>query len=163
MLSSRPMVYAMALILLVEDDRNITAALSRALADAGHAVRPVGRAADALRIVTEERPDLVILDLGLPDIDGTDALRMMRSVSDVPVIVATARRSEADIISLLGAGADDYGTKPFSGGHILARINAVLRRARPPPEQAPHDITVGELVINPRQRRAELSGRLLQL
>ncbi|GIE87354.1 DNA-binding response regulator [Actinoplanes regularis] len=162
-LSPGPMVYAMALILLVEDDRNIAAALTRALTDAGHVVRPVGQAAQALKIVTQERPDLVILDLGLPDIDGTDALRMMRTVSDVPVIVATARRSEADIIALLSAGADDYVTKPFSGGHILARIAAVLRRARTVTEQAPSAITVGELVIKPRQRRAELRGEPLQL
>jgi DNA-binding response OmpR family regulator len=157
------MVYAMALILLVEDDRNIAAALTRALTEAGHVVRPVGQAAQALKIVTQERPDLVILDLGLPDIDGTDALRMMRTVSDVPVIVATARRSEADIITLLSAGADDYVTKPFSGGHILARISAVLRRARTTTEQAPNVITVGDLVIRPRQRRAELHGEPLQL
>ena len=153
----------MALILLVEDDRNITAALTRALSDAGHVVRPVGQAAEALKILTEERPDLVILDLGLPDIDGTDALRMMRSVSDVPVIVATARRSEADIISLLSAGADDYVTKPFSGGHILARIAAVLRRTRVAADTTPNTITVGELVISPRQRKASLDGRPLQL
>jgi DNA-binding response OmpR family regulator len=157
------MVVAMALILLVEDDRNITAAMTRALTDAGHVVRPVGQAGEALRILTDMRPDLVILDLGLPDIDGTDALRMMRSVSDVPVIVATARRSEADIITLLSAGADDYVTKPFSSGHILARIAAVLRRARSTVEQTPSVITVGELEINPRQRRASLRGDPLQL
>ena len=153
----------MALILLVEDDRNITAALTRALSDAGHVVRPVGQATEALRILTEERPDLVILDLGLPDIDGTDALRMMRSVSEVPVIVATARRSEADIITLLSAGADDYVTKPFSGGHILARIAAVLRRTRVAADTTPNTITVGELVISPRQRKASLHGNPLQL
>nr|WP_296067916.1 response regulator transcription factor [uncultured Actinoplanes sp.] len=153
----------MALILLVEDDRNITAALSRALSDAGHVVRAVGRAADALRTVTEARPDLVVLDLGLPDADGTEVLRMMRSMSDVPVIVATARRSEADIIALLSAGADDYVTKPFSGGHILARIAAVLRRARTTVPGEPSAITVADLVIHPRQRRASLAGRPLQL
>ena len=153
----------MALILLVEDDRNITAALTRALSDAGHVVRPVGQAAAALKILTEERPDLVILDLGLPDIDGTDALRMMRSVSEVPVIVATARRSEADIITLLSAGADDYVTKPFSGGHILARIAAVLRRSLVAADTTPNTITVGELEISPRQRKASLHGRPLQL
>src|SRR6201995_338294 len=157
MFSSGPMVDAMALILLVEDDRNIAAALSRALTEAGHAVRPVGLAGQALKIVTEERPDLVILDLGLPDIDGTDALRMIRGVSGVPVIVATARRSEADIIALLSAGAADYVTKPFSGGLILARISAVLRRTRTTTEQAPTDIIVGDLVINPRRRLVELS------
>src|SRR5688500_10238582 len=153
----------MALILLVEDDRNITAALTRALSDAGHVVRPVGQAGEALKILTAERPDLVILDLGLPDIDGTDALRMMRQVSEVPVIVATARRAEADIITLLSAGADDYVTKPFSGGHILARIEAVLRRARVAADTSPNTITVGELVISPRQRKASLHGKPLQL
>ncbi|WP_433722710.1 response regulator transcription factor [Actinoplanes sp. CA-051413] len=153
----------MALILLVEDDRYITAALTRALSDAGHVVRPVGQATEALRILTQERPDLVILDLGLPDIDGTDALRMMRQVSDVPVIVATARRAEADIITLLSAGADDYVTKPFSGGHILARIEAVLRRTRAAADTTPNTITVGELTISPRQRKASLHGKPLQL
>ncbi|MEU8229818.1 response regulator transcription factor [Actinoplanes sp. NPDC048967] len=153
----------MALILLVEDDRYITAALSRALSDAGHVVRPVGQATEALRILTQERPDLVILDLGLPDIDGTDALRMMRQVSEVPVIVATARRAEADIITLLSAGADDYVTKPFSGGHILARIEAVLRRTRAAADTTPNTITVGELTISPRQRKASLHGKPLQL
>ncbi|RSM45114.1 DNA-binding response regulator [Actinoplanes sp. ATCC 53533] len=153
----------MALILLVEDDRYITAALTRALSDAGHVVRPVGLAAEALKFLTEDRPDLVILDLGLPDIDGTDALLMMRSVSDVPVIVATARRAEADIIALLSAGADDYVTKPFSSGHILARIAAVLRRTRAAADTTPDTITVGELVINPRQRKVSLRGKPLQL
>jgi DNA-binding response OmpR family regulator len=153
----------MALILLVEDDRYITAALTRALSDAGHVVRPVTQAGEALKIVSAERPDLVILDLGLPDIDGTDALRMIRSVSDVPVIVATARRAETDIITLLDAGADDYVTKPFSSGHILARISAVLRRTRAAADTAPDTITVGELVINPRQRKVSLHGKPLQL
>jgi DNA-binding response OmpR family regulator len=152
----------MALILLVEDDRNITAALTRALSDAGHVVRPVAQATEALKILTDEGPDLVILDLGLPDIDGTDALRMMRTVSEVPVIVATARRSEADIISLLSAGADDYVTKPFSSGHILARIAAVLRRTQTV-DKTPNVITVGDLEISPRQRRAALRGEVLQL
>jgi DNA-binding response OmpR family regulator len=157
----------MAVILLVEDDHIITAALSRSLTDAGHVVRPVSRAADALRLITDdaagERPDLVILDLGLPDIDGADALRMMRSVSDVPVIVATARRSEGDIIRLLNDGADDYVTKPFSGGHILARISAVLRRNRAGSDDGPAAITVGPLVINRRQRQAMLDGTRLKL
>ncbi|MFG1603209.1 response regulator transcription factor [Actinoplanes sp. NPDC049265] len=153
----------MALILLVEDDRYITAALVRALGDAGHVVRPVGQAGAALKILTEDQPDLVILDLGLPDIDGADALRMMRQISSVPVIVATARRSEQNIITLLEAGADDYVTKPFSAGHILARISAVLRRARTAPEVTPSVITVGGLEINPRQRQATLDGNPLQL
>jgi DNA-binding response OmpR family regulator len=156
------MVNRMAMILLVEDDRIVAAALTRALVDAGHVVRGAAQAVDALRIVADERPDLVILDLGLPDIDGADALRMMRSVSDVPVIVATARRSEVDIINLLNAGADDYVTKPFSSGHLLARIAAVQRRGRPVPEEAPC-ITVGSLVINPQQREVRLDGAPIRL
>ena len=156
------MVIRMAMILLVEDDRIVAAALTRALVDAGHVVRAAAQAVDALRIATEERPDVVILDLGLPDIDGADALRMMRTVSDVPVIVATARRSEVDIINLLNAGADDYVTKPFSGGHLLARISAVLRRGRGAPEEAP-SITVGPLVINRQQREARLDGVPIRL
>jgi DNA-binding response OmpR family regulator len=152
----------MAVILLIEDDRIIAAALSRSLTDAGHLVRAAGTAADALKMVNDDRPDLVILDLGLPDIDGADALRMMRSVSDVPVIVATARRGEGEIIKLLNLGADDYVTKPFSAGHILARVNAVLRRNRTP-EQERASITVGGLVIQPHKRQATLDGQPLRL
>jgi DNA-binding response OmpR family regulator len=153
----------MALILLVEDDRYIAAALSHALTDAGHDVRAVGLATAALKILDDERPDALILDLGLPDIDGTDALRMIRGVSDVPVIIATARHAEKDIIDLLNAGADDYVTKPFSGGQILARVSAVLRRSRTAPDQPPTTITVAELTISPKQRLVELAGEALQL
>jgi DNA-binding response OmpR family regulator len=152
----------MAVILLVEDDRIIAAALARSLTDAGHLVRAAGTAAEALKMVNDDRPDLVILDLGLPDIDGADALRMMRSVSDVPVIVATARRGEGEIIKLLNLGADDYVTKPFSAGHILARVNAVLRRNKTP-EQEHREITVGGLVIQPHKRQATLDGQPLRL
>jgi DNA-binding response OmpR family regulator len=153
----------MALILLVEDDRYIAAALSRALIEAGHAVRAVGLATAALKILEEERPELVILDLGLPDIDGPHALRMIRDVSDVPVIVATARRSEKDIIELLNLGADDYVTKPFSGGQILARMAAVLRRSRGTTDERPATVTVGELTISPKSRHVELGGEQLHL
>jgi DNA-binding response OmpR family regulator len=153
----------MALILLVEDDRYIAAALSRALIEAGHAVRAVGLATAALKILEEERPELVILDLGLPDIDGPHALRMIREVSDVPVIVATARRSEKDIIELLNLGADDYVTKPFSGGQILARMAAVLRRSRGTTDERPATVTVGELAISPKSRHVELGGEQLHL
>jgi DNA-binding response OmpR family regulator len=156
-------VQPMAVILLIEDDRIISAALSRSLTDAGHLVRAAGTAVEALKMVNDDRPDLVILDLGLPDIDGADALRMMRSVSDVPVIVATARRGEGEIIKLLNLGADDYVTKPFSAGHILARVNAVLRRNKPTPEQEHREIKVGGLVIEPHRRQATLDGAPLRL
>src|SRR3954453_23465724 len=131
----------MPTVLLVEDDTTIRTALTKALTRAGHVVCAVGTAVDGLREVAVGRPDVVVLDLGLPDVDGAAALRMMRSNSDVPVIVATARTGEANIIRLLNAGADDYVTKPFSGDHLLARVAAVLRRRGARPE-APRAVDV---------------------
>jgi DNA-binding response OmpR family regulator len=107
----------------------------------------------------------VVLDLGLPDIDGIAALRMVRAICDVPVIVATARRAESDVIRLLNAGADDYVIKPFSSAHLAARIAAVLRRGRAvvgTPDVAP-PICVGPLSIDVNRRSAELEGRPLRL
>ena len=93
-------------------------------------MRSVGTALEALREVAHFRFDVVILDLGLPDLDGSEALKMLRGITDVPVIVATARDDETEIVRLLNAGADDYLTKPFSVEHLSARMAAVLRRAR---------------------------------
>jgi DNA-binding response OmpR family regulator len=117
---------------------------------------------DALREVAVRPPDVVVLDLGLPDVDGASALRMMRGDSDVPIIVATARTGENNIIRLLNAGADDYLTKPFSGEHLLARIAAVLRRRGSFPG-APAAIEVGPLRIDLARRAATLDGRPLDL
>jgi DNA-binding response OmpR family regulator len=159
----------MPLVLLVEDDATIRGALAHALTDAGHAVLPVGTALGAVQEVTtrppDERPDLVILDLGLPDLDGSDVLRMLRAVCDIPVIVATARRSEADMIRLLHAGADDYVTKPFSPAHLAARISAVLRRSRTVVSDGDdaREIKVGELVVDPARRTARLGDDHLEL
>ncbi|GIG61961.1 DNA-binding response regulator [Longispora fulva] len=151
----------MAVVQLVEDDPVIRGALVRALTDVGHEVRPFGTAMAGLRAVTADPPDLVILDLGLPDLDGADALRMLRGVSDVPVIVATARTGEPDMIRLLEAGADDYITKPFTSKALSARINAVLRRART--ARFPDRIDVGPLSIDPSRRTATLDGTELEL
>src|SRR5204863_8775580 len=117
---------------------------------------PVGTAMDALREVALHRPDSVVLDLGLPDVDGAAALRMMRGDSDVPVIVATARTGEANIIRLLNAGADDYVVKPFSGDHLLARIAAVLRRRGTSARRAPSTVDVGPLHLDLSRRAASL-------
>ena len=153
----------MATVLLVEDDATVRAALTRALSNAGHAVRPVGAALEALRQLSTDRPDLVILDLGLPDLDGADALRMLRGITDVPVIIATARNDETNMIRLLNAGADDYVTKPFSAAHLQARVAAVLRRGGTRTEPA-HQITAtGSLRIDPGRRYAELDGNALDL
>jgi DNA-binding response OmpR family regulator len=152
----------MPTVLLVEDDSMIRTALVKALTNAGHVVSAVGTAMDALREVAVRPPDVVVLDLGLPDVDGASALRMMRGDSDVPIIVATARTGENNIIRLLNAGADDYLTKPFSGEHLLARISAVLRR-RGSFAGAPAAIEVGPLRIDLARRAATLDGRPLDL
>ncbi|MYV50239.1 response regulator [Streptomyces sp. SID2888] len=155
----------MARVLVVEDDHFVRSALIRQLTEAGHAVRSAGTALQALREVAHVPFDVVILDLGLPDLDGSEALKMLRGITDVPVIVATARDEESEIIRLLDAGADDYLTKPFSVGHLSARIAAVLRRSRAATAAtgAPPVLRVGGLVVDPRRRHAELDGRRLDL
>lgn len=105
--------------------------------------------------------DVVVLDLGLPDVDGATALQMIRAVSSVPVVVATARDDETEIVRLLNAGADDYVVKPFSVDLIEARIHAVLRRRGDRGETL--EITVGELSIDPAKREATLGERALDL
>ncbi|MBI1759124.1 MAG: response regulator transcription factor [Actinobacteria bacterium] len=152
----------MASVLVVEDDHNIRAALIRSLTEGGHTVRSAATALQALREVAENPPDAVILDLGLPDLDGVDALKMLRGLVDVPVIVATARDAEQEIVRLLNAGADDYLVKPFSGEHLRARLAAVLRRTAAGSPRA-EVATVGELVVDFDCREATLAGRPLAL
>jgi DNA-binding response OmpR family regulator len=149
-------------LLLVEDDPAIRSALVRALAERGHGVRTAATGMAGLQEAVEHRPDLVVLDLGLPDIDGCTLLTMLRSVSKVPVIVATARDDEAETVRALDAGADDYVVKPFAADHLDARIRAVLRRASPS-EGAGQVLTVGELVVDVRAHVATLAGRSLDL
>jgi DNA-binding response OmpR family regulator len=160
-----PSIYGarMALVLLVEDDHAVRTAMAGALRDAGHVVQPVGTALDALRTVTDDDVDLVVLDLGLPDLDGFEALRLLRGVSEVPVIIATARTDEPTIVRLLNAGADDYVTKPFSSEHLTARVGAVLRRAKAAAPATDAPIEVGELVVDPARREARLGDALLTL
>ncbi|MEU9145475.1 response regulator transcription factor [Streptomyces sp. NPDC048349] len=169
-------------VLVVEDDPSIRQSLIEVLAEHGYAVRSATDGFGALREVTQTPVDAVVLDLGLPDLDGGDALRMIRGISSVPVLVATARDDETEIIKLLNAGADDYVVKPFSGGQLIARLTAVLRRtghlppahashaahagqgARPAPAAEPlRSLTVGELTVDPGARTAHLAGRELHL
>ena len=153
----------MAQLLLVEDDAAIRGALIRALTDRGHAVTSMPSAMDALQHVLDSPPDLILLDLGLPGLGGYEALRMMRAVSSVPVVVVTARDNEAEIIRVLDAGADDYVVKPFGAGQIDARIRAVLRRAAPgePPDGG--QLEVGGLRLDPSGHEATLDGAPLDL
>jgi two-component system KDP operon response regulator KdpE len=150
-----------AQLLVVEDDERIRTALIRALRERGHAVASAGTAMSGLHQAVDARPDLVVLDLGLPDLDGAELLRMLRAVSSVPVIVATARDDDGSIVSALDAGADDYVVKPFQAGQLEARIRAVLRRAGGDADPVP--VTVGDLTVDVRGRRVSLAGRAVEL
>ncbi|WP_405486437.1 response regulator transcription factor [Streptomyces sp. NBC_00096] len=163
-------------VLVVEDDPSIRQSLIEVLTEHGYAVRSAADGFGALREVTQSPVDAVVLDLGLPDLDGGDALRMIRGISSVPVLVATARDDEAEIINLLNAGADDYLVKPFSGGQLLARLSAVLRRTSSAPPgggaagpavaaaaEPLRPTIVGELAVDPGARTAYLAGRELRL
>jgi DNA-binding response OmpR family regulator len=154
---------AVASVLVVEDDLRIREALARALADAGYSVRTEGRGADALGAVVSWQPDVVVLDLGLPDLDGADVLAMLRGVTSTPVIVATARDDEAEIVRLLDAGADDYVVKPYAAAQLLARIRAVLRRSGPGEDDAGAVVSVGDLVVDQDRRTVTLDGRPVEL
>jgi DNA-binding response OmpR family regulator len=150
-------------LLLVEDDAAIRDALIRALSARGHVVSSTPAAMAALKQVLKAPPDAVLLDLGLPDLDGQEALRMIRSVSTVPVLVITARDNEADIVQALDAGADDYVIKPFGADQIDARIRAVLRRAEAGSPKAGGPVEVGGLRLDAGAHEATLNGVALDL
>ena len=133
----------MASVLLIEDDQRIRQALATRLAERGHDVESTAKAMEGVEKAVGGDVDIVVLDLGLPDVDGSEALRMIRAVSEVPVIVATARDDQEEIVKIFDAGADDYVIKPYSTDHLEARIRALLRRATTPTESG--GITIGEL------------------
>jgi DNA-binding response OmpR family regulator len=155
----RPIV---ACLVVIEDDPLTRAGLIKQLTSRGHVVRSAGTALAGIREVTaaSNPPDAVILDLGLPDLDGGQVLRMIRGVTAVPVIITTARDTEEEIIHLLNDGADDYLVKPFSPEHLDARLRAVLRRTGADSRAA---LTVGELVVDVGGRVATLEGQALDL
>jgi DNA-binding response OmpR family regulator len=155
-------VRAMPHILVVEDEPQVRSALLRALADRGYATSWAATGMAGLEQAVRDRPDLVLVDLGLPDVDGHEVLRMLRAVSPVPLIVSTAREDEDDIVRALDAGADDYLVKPFGAGQLDARIRAVLRRTEIG-ARADGPLTVGPLVVDPAARTATLEGRLVDL
>ncbi|WP_433300369.1 response regulator transcription factor [Actinoplanes sp. CA-030573] len=153
----------MARLLLIEDDPAIRSTLLRALRERGHAVAASPAAMDGLQTALADHPDLIVLDLGLPDLDGRELLRMLRAVSTVPVIVATARDEETEMVRLLDAGADDYVIKPFTAAQLDARIRAVLRRGGPGASPTDSDLVVGELRIDSRAREVTLAGAPIEL
>ncbi|WP_432988153.1 response regulator transcription factor [Dactylosporangium sp. CA-233914] len=153
----------MAKVLIVEDDATIRTGIVRALTGRGHVVVPAGTALDGLKLVVAEPPDVVLLDLGLPDLDGREALRMLRAVSQVPVIVVTARRTEGEMVRALDAGADDYVVKPYGAEQIDARIRAVLRRSAPVERVRDPAVEADGVRVDPRARTATLDGAALEL
>ena len=147
-------------VLLVEDDPSIASVVVRGLGDAGFTVEHVATGADALAV---EAFDFVLLDLGLPDMDGFDVCRAIRAKSQVPIIILTARSDEFDRVVGLELGADDYVVKPFGMRELVARIRAVMRRGGQGNNTAETTITVGDLVIDDKTRRAVLNGDELAL
>ncbi|MEU4623531.1 response regulator transcription factor [Actinoplanes sp. NPDC023801] len=147
-------------MLVIEDDVDVREAIGRLLTATGHEVRLCATALDGLREVAARPPDIVVLDLGLPDLDGAAVLSRIRATSQVPIVVATARDAESEMIRLLRAGADDYVVKPYSAEQIEARIAAMLRRGR---GGAADGLTVGGLTLDPLARTAALDGTPLQL
>jgi len=143
-----------AAILLVEDEPSIRSALTRALTDLGHVVSTSNTGMSGLEAALEDAPDVVLLDLGLPDIDGLQVLAMLRAVSQVPVIIITARDDDADMVKALDGGADDYVVKPFGVEQVEARLRAVLRRTGSTAAEGP--LVVGALRIDPLTRQVSL-------
>lgn len=152
---------AMPHVLIIEDDQRIRESLAMRLSDRGYSVETVASALPGVERAVSGEVDVVVLDLGLPDMDGGQALLMIRAVSSVPVVVATARSDERQIVDLLDAGADDYVIKPFSAEHLAARIRALLRRTGTDTEV--RQLTLGELVLDLDARLATLAGEILTL
>ena len=147
-------------VLVVEDDAEIADVLRRTLRQEGHEVRSAGDGVEALRLAEEFLPDLVVLDLGLPKLDGVEVCRRLRAESDVPILILTARAETGERVVGLDSGADDYLVKPFERQELLARLRALMRR-RPPRGSA--SLVVGDLSLNPDTREVARSGRPIEL
>jgi two-component system KDP operon response regulator KdpE len=147
-------------VLIVDDEIAIRRFLRVALNGQGFIITEAANGHDAIQALTTERPDLVILDLGLPDMDGVEVTRRLREWSQVPVIILSVREQEVDKISALDAGADDYLTKPFGMGELLARIRTILRRQVGSSEPV---FNLGGLKIDLANRLVTVDGRAVQL
>ncbi len=152
------------LVLVVEDEQKIRDLVRRYLEREGHRVLTTGSGAEAITMSADARPDLVVLDLGLPDVPGEEVAREIRAVGDVPIVILTARSDEQDKIAGLELGADDYITKPFSPRELTLRVRAVLRRrgvgGRP---AGPRSYAGGSLTIDEDRREVSAHGVLVEL
>ena len=154
-----------ASVLIVDDDNLFRRSLAFSLEQAGFEARAAATAEDAIAIAPQKRPDIVLLDIMLPGMDGLEALRYFRDRMELPVIFLTARRRQVDQIVGLELGADDYLPKPFDPDVLMAHIRAVLRRSKAaqPTEQPPQAIQVGDLAINPRSRTVTRASQPVEL
>jgi len=147
-------------ILIVDDERSIRRFLGASLSGQYDVVQ-ASDGEEALRAVAAERPDLLILDLGLPDIDGVEVTRRLREWTQIPIIVVSVREQESDKIAALDAGADDYLTKPFGAGELMARIRVALRRSAQPDSQVV--FTSDDLTVDLSSRTVSVDGREISL
>ncbi len=152
----------MKTILVVDDEPKIATLARDYLEHAGFAVLTAADGPTALTTIRQRRPDLVVLDLGLPGLDGLDVTRELRRDSTIPIVMLTARDDELDKVLGLELGADDYLTKPFSPRELVARVRAVLRRADRPPDAA-ETIRTGDVVLDLPRMRAEVAGTAVDL
>ena len=148
-------------VLVVDDDVKTVELVQLYLNRDGYKVMTAYDGVDALRLAREGRPNLIVLDLMLPGMDGLEVCRILRGESDVPIIMLTARTTDEDKLTGLGLGADDYVTKPFSPRELAARVRAVLRRL--PGERGPAEVKRGELALRFLKREASVAGRPLNL
>jgi two-component system, OmpR family, alkaline phosphatase synthesis response regulator PhoP len=148
-------------VLVVDDDVKTVELVKLYLNRDGYRVITANDGKEALRVAQESRPDLIVLDLMLPGMDGLEICRTIRKESDVPIIMLTARTTDEDKITGLGMGADDYVTKPFSPRELAARVRTVLRRL--PGERGPDEIKLGKITVNFRKHEASLNGEVLTL
>lgn len=151
----------MSRVLVVDDERQILRALGTNLRARGYVVDLAATGADALRLAADHHPDVVVLDLGLPDLDGIDVVAGLRGWSQVPIIILSVREAEADKVAALDAGADDYVTKPFGMNELLARLRAAERRAAPAAEEAV--VEAGSFTIDLAARKARRDGQEVRL
>jgi two-component system KDP operon response regulator KdpE len=152
-----------ALVLLVEDELPIRRFLRSALSAEGYRLAEAEEGRQALRLAVQQPPDLVLLDLGLPDMDGQEVLLQLREWLHAPIVVLSARGQEKDKVAALDAGADDYLTKPFSTGELLARIRVALRHAARAGEQESPTFVLDELQVDLAARRVEVRGAEVRL
>ena len=152
-----------ARILLVDDEVSIQRAVAPLMRSRGYEVDVAGTGADALAQVEQRPPDLVVLDLGLPDLEGTEVCRRIRSTSSMPIIVLSARGGESDKVSALDLGADDYVTKPFSPEELLARIRVALRRVFSADEAEVGRVEYGDITIDYDRHRVVRGDEELRL